>query len=77
MLFRSGNNSETTPISFNLPAGPGFVINGAPFGRDSAALGLIASGQIGKNVQIDFGYRGVLGKEVNDHGVRGGLVVRF
>jgi uncharacterized protein with beta-barrel porin domain len=48
-----------------------------PFERDVAALGLVASGQIGTNVQIDFGYRGQLGKALKDHGVRGGVTVQF
>ena len=72
-----GDGRETTPISFNLPAGPGFAIQGVPFGRDVAALGLILSGSVAKNVEIDFGYRGQVGAGVKDHGVRGGVVVRF
>jgi uncharacterized protein with beta-barrel porin domain len=52
-------------------------IAGVPFERDVAALGLVASGQVGKSVQIDFGYRGQLGKALKDHGVRGGVTVQF
>ncbi|WP_156256575.1 autotransporter domain-containing protein [Sandarakinorhabdus oryzae] len=72
-----GGSNETTPILFNLAAGPAFSIAGVPFGRDVAAMGLIISGQVGKNVEIDFGYRGQAGSGVKDHGVRGGLVVHF
>jgi len=61
----------------NLPAGPVMRIAGVPFERDVAALALVASGQIGTNVQIDFGYRGQLGKALKCHGVRGGVTVQF
>jgi outer membrane autotransporter protein len=74
---RIGGGSFRTPIDFNLAAGPIMSIAGVPFERDVAALGLIASGQIGTNVQIDFGYRSQLGKALKDHGVRGGIVVQF
>ena len=74
---RISGGSFKTPIDFNLPAGPVMRIAGVPFERDVAALGLVASGQIGPNVQIDFGYRGQLGKALKDHGVRGGVTVQF
>jgi outer membrane autotransporter protein len=74
---RISGGSFKTPIDFNLPAGPVMRIAGVPFERDVAALGLVASGQIGTNVQIDFGYRGQLGKALKDHGVRGGVTVQF
>lgn len=74
---RISGGSFKTPIDFNLLAGPAMRVAGVPFERDVAALGLIASGQIGTNVQIDFGYRGQLGKALKDHGVRGGVVVQF
>ena len=74
---RISGGSFKTPIDFNLPAGPVMRVAGVPFERDVAALGLIASGQIGTNVQIEFGYRGQLGKALKDHGVRGGVVVQF
>ena len=74
---RISGGSFKTPIDFNLPAGPVMRIAGVPFERDVAALGLVASGQIGKSVQIDFGYRGQLGKALKDHGVRGGVTVQF
>lgn len=74
---RISGGSFKTPIDFNLPAGPVMRVAGVPFERDVAALGLVASGQIGKNVQIDFGYRGQLGKALKDHGVRGGVTVQF
>ena len=72
-----GGGRETTPIIFNLQAGPAFAVQGVPIGRDVAALGLIVSGQIGKGIEVDFGYRGHVGNGVKDHGVRGGIVVRF
>jgi outer membrane autotransporter protein len=74
---RISGGRETTPITFNLPAGPGFAIQGVPFGRDVAALGLVLSGSVATNVEVDFGYRGQVGKGVKDHGVRGGVVIRF
>ncbi|WP_303781707.1 autotransporter domain-containing protein [Sandarakinorhabdus limnophila] len=74
---RISGGSFKTPIDFNLPAGPVMRIAGVPFERDVAALGLVASGQVGKSVQIDFGYRGQLGKALKDHGVRGGVTVQF
>ncbi len=72
-----GGGNETTPISFRLPAGPAFDIAGVPFGRDVAALGLMVSGQVTPAVQVDFGYRGQVGNGVKDHGVRGGVIIRF
>jgi outer membrane autotransporter protein len=72
-----GNGDDTTPINFTFPAGPAFGIAGVPFGHDVAALGLIISGQVGSNVMVDFGYRGQIGSGVKDHGVRGGVIVRF
>lgn len=69
--------NETTPISFSFASGPAFSIAGVPFGRDVAAMGLTLSGQVGKGVEIDFGYRGQAGSGVKDHGVRGGLTLRF
>ncbi len=74
---RISGGSFKTPIDFNLSAGPVMRIAGVPFERDVAALGLVASGQIGTNVHLDFGYRGQLGKALKDHGVRGGLTVQF
>jgi outer membrane autotransporter protein len=71
------NGNERTPINFTLPAGPAFSIQGVPFGRDVAALGLVLSGEVRSNVMIDFGYRGQIGSGVEDHGVRGGVIVRF
>lgn len=71
------NTDETTPILFNLAAGPAFSIAGVPYGKDVAALGLVLSGTLAKNVEVDFGYRGQVGANVRDHGVRGGVVVRF
>lgn len=72
-----GNGDDTTPIQFTLPAGPAFGIAGVPFGHDVAALGLTISGEVGTNVLVDFGYRGQIGSGVKDHGVRGGVIVRF
>ena len=74
---RVNGGNWVTPIAFNLPAGPVFQVAGLPFGREVAALGLIVSGKVGPGVEIDFGYRGQVGSGVRDHGVRGGVVVRF
>ncbi len=68
---------STTPIDFAFPSGPLFSIAGTDLGRDVAALGAAVMGQIASNVTIDVGYRGQMGREVKDHGLRGSVTVAF
>jgi outer membrane autotransporter protein len=74
---RFGGGRSTTPIDFAFPSGPLFSIAGTDFGRDVAALGAAVMGQVAPNVTVDVGYRGQLGAEVKDHGLRGSVVVAF
>jgi uncharacterized protein with beta-barrel porin domain len=75
--IRGTYDQEFSRLGRDGRAGDGPGAAGVPFERDVAALGLVASGQMGTNVQIDFGYRGQLGKALKDHGVRGGVTVQF
>lgn len=74
---RFGGGRSTTPIDFAFPAGPLFAIAGTDLGRDVAALGAAVMGQVAPGVTLDIGYRGQIGREVKDHGLRGSVTVAF
>jgi uncharacterized protein with beta-barrel porin domain len=57
--------------------GSGFVTQSAPFGRDSAIVGIDATIETGTPVAVRLGYTGALSRQGSEQAVSGGIRVAF
>jgi outer membrane autotransporter protein len=73
----TAGGDRTTPVSMAFGAGPAFSIQGAPVGKDVAAMSLALTGKLAKNIEIDAGYSGIAGSGTSDHGIRAAVTFRF
>ncbi len=67
----------TSSSQLSLPGTPSFEVVSVGQSRDAALLELGAAIEASKGVSLNLGYRGMIGDNSEDHGVMGGIAIRF
>jgi outer membrane autotransporter protein len=75
--WRHAGGDLNDPLAMRFASGPAFEISGVPIAKDAAALGVSVTGKIRDRFEIDFGYSGQIGGGMQDHGVRGSVLLKF
>jgi outer membrane autotransporter protein len=75
--WRHAGGDVNDRLAMRFASGPAFAISGVPIAEDAAALAVSVTGKIRDRFEIDFGYSGQIGGGMQDHGVRGSVLLKF
>lgn len=71
-----GDGAARTAMAY-ASGSPDFAVQGVPLAGDAAVLEAGIAGPLGERVTLGVGYQGLIGDDLDDHGLRGELSWRF